>query len=255
MAPSFLNNWRSHAWAIFFCGVSAIGGLCYGYNNNYYNGVLAMREFKNAYGNHRDDNGELPLESSFQAVTTSSIYIGDLIGAFIAASINEKLGRRATLWFASFCDLIGGICQVADTINEEAIIAVGRTLIGVGVGQFTVTSLLYIVEVAPPTIRGPALMMFQFLQSWSQLIASCISQGTANLTSSLAYIIPMGGLVVLPLLMFALLPFILESPVWYIYKSRDADAENSLRKIHRSEADYQSNNDMARFVQSKMQAD
>ena len=255
MAPSFSIDWKTHRWALFYCGVSAIGALCYGYDNNYYNGVLAMREFKNDYGDHRDENGQLALNSSFQAVTASAIYIGDLVGAIISAPINDRWGRKATFWFASFCILVGGICQVADTIYEEAIIAVGRCLIGAGIGQFTVTSLLYIGEVAPESIRGSALMMFQFLQSWSQLIASCISQGTEHLRTSLAYRIPMGGLVVLPLMMFALLPFIPESPTWYISKDRQSDAENSLRKIYRSESVYDPTDDLIRLKQAQRAAE
>ncbi|KAH6880646.1 general substrate transporter [Thelonectria olida] len=230
---------------------ASISALCYGYDNTYYNGVLAMQQFQNDYGTHRDENGNLALPSSFQALTASAVYIGDLFGALIAAPINDRWGRKATFWFASLCILLGGICQVADTIHHVAIIVVGRILIGFGVGQFTVTSLLYIGEVAPSGIRGPALMMFQFLQSWSQLIASAINQGTENINNSLSYRIPMGGLVVLPLIMFAFLPFIPESPIWYIFKNRRGDAEKSLRKINRSQAGYDPVADLATAEASK----
>ena len=133
MLGSLKIDWRSHGWAIFYCGVSAIGALCYGYDNTYYNGVLAMQQFKNDYGTHRDENGNLALPSSFQSLTASAIYIGDLLGAFIAAPINDRWGRKSTFWFASLCILVGGICQVADTIHHQAIIVVGRILIGLGV--------------------------------------------------------------------------------------------------------------------------
>jgi MFS family permease len=153
-------DWRSHKWAIFFCAIASIGALCYGYDNTYYNGVLAMQEFKNDYGTHYDSNGNKQLPSSFQSLTASSIYIGDLFGALLASPINDRWGRKMVFWIASTCILLGGIAQVADT-NHEAVIVVGRVVMGLGVGQFTVTTLLYIGEVAPTAIRGPALMMFQ----------------------------------------------------------------------------------------------
>lgn len=103
-----------------------------------------MQQFKNDYGDHRDGDRNFVLPSSFQALTASAIYIGDLFGAIIAAPINDRWGRKGTFWFASLCILVGGIVQVADTIHHEALITVGRILIGFGVGQFTVTSLLYI---------------------------------------------------------------------------------------------------------------
>jgi MFS family permease len=96
------------------------------------------------------------------------------------------------------------------------VIVLGRILIGLGVGQFTVTSLLYIGEVAPVAVRGPALMMFQFLQSCSQLVASGLNQGTERIPNSASFRIPMGGLVVLPVILLGLLPFIPESPFWLL---------------------------------------
>jgi hypothetical protein len=36
--------------ALFYCAVVAIGSLRHGYDNTYYNGVLAMQTFKNDYG-------------------------------------------------------------------------------------------------------------------------------------------------------------------------------------------------------------
>lgn len=242
-------DWKSHKWAIFYCSISAIGALCYGYDNTYYNGVLAMQEFKNDYGTRVVD-GQKALATSFQSLTASSIYIGDLFGAIIASPVNDLWGRKAVFWLASVCILIGGIAQVADT-NHEAVITVDRILMGLGVGQFTVTSLLYMGEVAPTAIRGPALMMFQFLQSWSQLIASGITQGTEGINSSLSYKLPMGGLVILPLMMFAGLPFIPESPVWYVLKGRNSEAETALRKINRGHANYDPSADMQTLEETK----
>ncbi|KAE8329813.1 general substrate transporter [Aspergillus sergii] len=253
MVQSSKLDFKRHRWAVFYCAVSAVGALCYGYDNTYYNGVIAMQQFKNDYGTDRNASGNLELPSSFQAVTASAIYIGDLIGAIIAAPVNDRWGRKATFWLASICILIGGICQVGDTLHHEAIIAVGRILMGLGVGQFTVTSLLYIGEVAPSAIRGPALMSFQFLQSCSQLIASCINEGTKKLeNNSLSYKLPMGGLVVLPIIMFALLPFIPESPIWYIFHNRQSEAEETFRKINRCHPAYDPTADMAQANNARL---
>lgn len=209
-----------------------------------------MQEFKNDYGNHRDANGKLQLISSFQSMTASAIYIGDLFGALIAGPINDRWGRKVVFWFGSFCILLGGVAQVADT-NHEAVIAVGRAVMGLGVGQFTVTTLLYIGEVAPPAIRGPALMSFQFLQSISQLVASAITQGTQGIPSSLSYKLPMGGLILLPVMLFIGLPFIPESPMWYVLKGRSADAEKSLLKINAGNPSYDPTEDIQSLEETK----
>ncbi|KAJ8133326.1 hypothetical protein O1611_g294 [Lasiodiplodia mahajangana] len=250
MSKSLQFDWKPHKRAILYCCIAAIGALVYGYDNTYYNGVLAMQQFKNDYGT-RVENGQKALGPEFQSVTASSIYIGDLFGAILAAPIDDRWGRKGVFWFAAGCVLVGGITQVADN-GHEAVITVGRVLIGLGVGQFTVTSLLYMGEVAPASIRGPTLMMFQFLQSCSQLIASGLTQGTETIkNNSLSYKLPMGGLIVLPLFLFAGLPFIPESPVWYILKGRREDAVKSLRKINRSQPEYDETMDIARLEETK----
>lgn len=245
----FQLNFRQNRWAYFFCSVSAIGALVYGYDNTYYNGCLAMQRFKDDYGDHYDENGRKALNVSFTSITASSIYIGDIIGALVSAPVNDKFGRKMTFWCAAFFILVGGIVQVADT-NYEAVLAVGRVLIGVGMGQCTVTSLLYIGEVAPVHIRGPALMMFQFLQSVSQLIAAGITQGTEALTSKASYKVPMGGLVFLPLLLMLGLPFIPESPVWYVSKERSEEAKRALERIHKGDGTYEPARDLAALTEA-----
>lgn len=106
-------------------------------------------------------------------------------------------------------------------------------------------------EVAPLEVRSPALYMYQFLQSCSQLVAAGMTQGTNTITSSLSYKLPMGGLVVLPLVTFALLPFIPETPTWYISKGRREEAESSLRKIHQDETAYDPSADLALLEQTR----
>lgn len=153
---------------------------------------------------------------------------------------------------ASFAVLFGGIAQVANT-HFEGVIVLGRILIGLGVGQFTVTSLLYIGEVAPTKLRGPALMMFQFLQSISQLVASGINQGMETNSTSLSYKIPMGGLIVLPLMMFVGLPFIAETPTWLMSKGRREDAEKALLKIHKGDPNYSPSPEIAILEEAVLQ--
>ena len=78
---------------------------------------------------------------------------------------------------------------------------------------------MYIAEVAPADIRGPALMMFQFTQSITQFIGAAINQGAETIDGSASYRLPMALLMILPLSMLILLPFIPESPVWFMFKN------------------------------------
>ncbi|TVY24779.1 Galactose transporter [Lachnellula hyalina] len=235
-------NFHEHKWALFYCAISTCGALCYGYDQIYYTGIQGMTPFIDVYGT-KNSSGTAALTTSFLSLTASIIYVGELLGALLAAPINDHLGRKAVFLCASLCIIAGAVVQVADN-GSEGLIILGRILIGLGIGQFTVTCVLYIGEIAPKAIRGPALMTFQLMQSCSQLVGSGVTQGTESLKSTAAFRIPMGLLALLPLLMMASLPFLPESPVWLMRKGRIEQAERSLQKIHKSTKNYEATMDI-----------
>lgn len=239
----FSIDFKSNKWAIIYCGVSTFGALCYGYDQIYYTGLLGMGPFIKDYGTTIDSDGNDALTTSFISLTASIIYVGELLGALMAAPINDRWGRKAVFYCASACIVAGAIVQLT-AHGIEGLIILGRILIGLGIGQFTVTSLLYMGEVAPVAIRGPALMMFQLMQSCSQLVGSGITQGTEAIPNKNSYFIPMGLLILLPGLMVLCLPFTPESPTWYIMKRRTAQAETALKKINRSTPGYDPAHDL-----------
>ncbi|KAL3443950.1 general substrate transporter [Aspergillus insuetus] len=243
MAGLQLNiDWKSNRRAIAYCLVAAIGALCYGYDTIYYTGIQGMEWFAKDYG-EQDADGTWSLGTTFLSLSASIIYVGELVGALVAAPINEALGRRAVFLSASLCIIAGAIVQ-ACSFGSHPVFYVGRVLIGLGVGQFTATCLIYIGEVAPSAIRGPALMCFQFMQSISQLVGACVNQGTQGIKSSQSYRIPMCLLVVLPGIMLLCLFFTPESPVWFMNKDKPQQALASLRKINRSNKSYDPAADM-----------
>ncbi|RMJ21112.1 Sugar and other transporter [Aspergillus sp. HF37] len=236
MAGLKLNvDWKANRWAIAYCLVAAIGALCYGYDTIYYTGIQGMEWFAQDYGKHTAKGWT--LGTTFLSVSASIIYVGELVGALLAAPINEYLGRRVVFLTASVCIIVGAIVQVC-SFGSHPVFYVSRVLIGLGIGQFTATCLMYIGEVAPSAIRGPALMCFQFMQSIAQLVGACVNQGTKDINSPASYHIPMSLLVVLPSIMLMCLPFTPESPVWYTYRGKREKAGRSLRKINRSNRDY-----------------
>ncbi|KAF9893943.1 hypothetical protein FE257_008914 [Aspergillus nanangensis] len=245
-------DWKANRWACFYCMVAAIGALCYGYDTIYYTGIQGMTYFIQDYGFQQAD-GTYTLGTTFLSVSASIIYVGEFFGAIIAAPINDYFGRRTVFASASLCIIAGAIVQVC-SFGKDPVFYVSRVMIGLGVGQFTATCLMYIGEVAPSAIRGPALMMFQFMQSIAQLVGACVNQGTETLDGSAQYRIPMALLTALPLTMLVCLPFTPESPVWYMYKGKRAQAEKSLQKINRSSPDYQPDADLA-AIEHQVQLD
>jgi hypothetical protein len=69
-------------------------------------------------------------------------------------------------------------------------------------------------------------------------------RGTEAIASTAAFRIPMGLLILLPLLMLVGLLIIPESPTWYMSKDRNESAEAALIKINRSQKDYNPSEDL-----------
>lgn len=118
-------DFKAHRWAIIYCAVSTVGALCYGYDQIYYTGVQGMRAFIDEYGTATDDDGNATLTTSFLSLTASIIYVGELLGALLAAPINDYFGRKAVFYCASLCIIAGGIVQLCAK-GSEALIIVGR---------------------------------------------------------------------------------------------------------------------------------
>lgn len=201
-----------------------------------------MKYFARDYGT-LDADGTYSLGTTFLSVSASIIYVGEFVGALIAAPINDKFGRKAVFASAAISIIIGAIVQVC-AYSIEGVFYVGRIFVGLGVGQFTATCLVYVADVAPSPIRGPALMMFQFMQSIAQFVGACVNQGTETIDGKAQYQLPMGLLTALPLTMLVLLIFTPESPVWFMSKDRRDDARKALIKINRSTTAYDPETDL-----------
>ncbi|KAJ5794840.1 hypothetical protein N7457_001439 [Penicillium paradoxum] len=178
------------------------------------------------------EDGSYSLGTSVLSVTSSVVYVGEFVGALMTAPINDAWGRKAVFYCASACIIAGAIVQVC-SLDVYGVFRADRVLIGSGICQFISTCLIYIKEVAPVEIRGPALMSFQFMQLISQFVGACITQGTQSIDAPSFYRTLMGLLTVFPGVMIMLVPFVPKIPVWYVSKNRPETAEASLRKICR----------------------
>jgi MFS family permease len=128
-----------------------------------------------------------------------------------------------------FC--VGGIFQVCAT--NVALLVVGRTVAGVGVGIVSVLVPLYQSEMAPKWIRGTLVCAYQLSITMGLLAAAIVNILTYKLPSAAAYRIPIGlqltwavvlalGLLVLP-----------ETPRYLIKRGLKDAAALSLSRLRR----------------------
>ena len=154
------------AW--FISATVSTGGFLFGYDTGYISSVLVT--IGTALGH--------TLSSSEQELVTSLTSGGALVGAVFAGLTADRFGRKMPIWAACALFIVGTILQTA--AFSVAQFAVGRFVVGLGVGSAAMVVPLYIGELAPAKYRGRMIAFNNMSVTLGQLIASCIGAGLAH---------------------------------------------------------------------------
>lgn len=117
----------------------------------------------------------------------------------------------------------------------------GRVLIGIGQGLALTAGPIYIGELAPQEIRGKIMSFWQMFYSVGSFIAYWVNFAASKHTKKLGewdWKIVIIFQLLVPILILIQLPFIPETPRWYLqHGNRVESARASLRKVRDSEQD------------------
>ena len=187
--------------AYLICAFAAFGGIFFGYDTGWMNGVLGMPYFISMYTGIPYDfdlgqpigasEDEFQMASSQKSLMTSILSLGTFLGALIAGDIADFVGRRPTIIIGCGIFCVGCVLQIAST-NQEVLMVFGRLIAGGGVGFVSAIIILYMSEIAPRKIRGALVAGYQFCITIGILIASCVVYATQNRQDSGSYRIPIG---------------------------------------------------------------
>ena len=196
--------------------VAAIGGLLFGFDTAVINGAIVF--IKQQFG----------LSDSQTEIAASSLLLGCVVGASIAAFTSDRFGRKRVLLGAASLFTLSSIGAALPRNLTE--FSAARLLGGIAIGIASTLSPLYIAEISPAKKRG-------LLVSLNQL---AIVSGIL-LSYSVNYLLTGAGpsnwrwmfaLAALPSIAFLLtLLFIPESPRWLVQKGREQEAKHFLAQM------------------------
>ncbi|KAL3465729.1 general substrate transporter [Aspergillus heterothallicus] len=170
-----------------------------------------------------------PGSGFWKGLMTAMLELGAFVGALNQGWLADKISRRYSIVVAVIIFIIGAVLQTAAV--DYAMLTVGRTIGGVGIGMLSMVAPLYISEISPPETRGALLVLEEFCIVFGIVIAYWTTYGTRYMAGEWAWRLPfllqmVPGFVLLAGVM--VLPF---SPRWLASKQRNEEALASLCKI------------------------
>ena len=226
--------------AYMMCAFAAFGGIFFGYDSGYINGVLGMEYFIHLYtGLNKSDpkfqKGADPGPDGFtlpswqKSLIVSILSAGTFFGAIIAGDIADFTGRRTTVIIGCLIFIIGVILQTAQT--AYGLMVAGRLIAGFGVGFVSAIIILYMSEISPKKVRGAIVSGYQFCITIGILLASCVDYGTQNRTDTGSYRIPIAIQMLWAIILGTGLFFLPESPRYFVKRGKIDRAADVLARL------------------------
>ncbi|KAH7333440.1 general substrate transporter [Rhexocercosporidium sp. MPI-PUGE-AT-0058] len=209
--------------------------VLYGYDAAVFNAVQANKLWL-AWMNF---NTKSP-DANLLGLINTSYSIGAIVaGWFIAGPIADWLGRRAGMGIGCLITVIATIVQTFTPHHRLGVFIFGRVLIGIGQGIALTAGPVYIGEITPPEIRGKVMSFWQLFYSVGSFIAYWVNYACGKHKVALgewSWKMVVIFQMLVPLIIMAQLPFMPESPRWYIrHGDRIDDARRSLSRVRDTE--------------------
>ncbi|KAE8342347.1 hypothetical protein BDV24DRAFT_130731 [Aspergillus arachidicola] len=214
------------------CAFAAFGGIFFGYDSGYINGVMGMSYFIQEFEGldpATTDSAHFVVSSWKKSLITSILSAGTFFGALIAGDLADWFGRRITIVSGCAIFIVGVVLQTAST--TVALLVVGRLIAGFGVGFVSAIIILYMSEIAPRKVRGAIVSGYQFCITIGLMLASCVDYATQNRTDSGSYRIPIGIQIAWALILGGGLLMLPESPRYFVRKGQLDKASHVLARV------------------------
>ncbi|KAJ5648807.1 Major facilitator superfamily domain general substrate transporter [Penicillium longicatenatum] len=145
---------RSLPWLIWVVVVfGSISSAGFRFDQGWWGALMSSSQFIQNFGSSNPVTEEWTLSSQQQSLGTGLSYVGVIIGVFSGSPINERLGRRNTLYIQSAVVTIGIIIE--STAQRHYVqFLIGKLLVYLGGGIATSVIPAYQGEFAPKSMRG-----------------------------------------------------------------------------------------------------
>ncbi|ATY64328.1 MFS monosaccharide [Cordyceps militaris] len=214
--------------AYLMCAFASFGGIFFGYDSGYINGVTASPIFYKAV----EGATATKLSDPNTSLIVSILSCGTFFGALIAGDMADWIGRKWTVIMGCVIYAIGvAIQMITSPSHALGPIVAGRLIAGLGVGFESAIVILYMSEICPRKVRGALVSGYQFCITIGLMLASIIVNYTSHLDNTSSYRIPIGIQFPWAVILGGGLLFLPESPRYYIKKGKVQKAVSSIARL------------------------
>lgn len=214
--------------------LAAIGGFLFGYDTGVISG--AMPPIRRAFD----------LSSVQQETIVSCTVLFAFASSLFGSNLNIKYGRKQTILLSSLVFTLGSLLM--SIAWDYTSLVVGRCIVGIGIGLASLTTPIYIAEVAQPSMRGTLVTVNGLLICFGQFVAGMIDGLFDSLLPNTGWRFMLGLAAVPSIIMFCGFFFLLpESPRWLVMNDHMVEAKNVLMSVR--ETDEEAMNELKEIEQ------
>ena len=202
----------------------------FGYDAGLSGVAIAFPEFRKAYGNYYAAGDEYVIPAMWQSLWNAASTIGQVFGGYAAGQFADLWGRKILLYAAVFISLGSSFALVF--APSLPVLFVSKLLLGLSVGLGTVLPPLYVTENAPAHLRSIASSLTNVGIVFGQFCSSITGYGASEIQGIWSFKLAFVMTFVMPGVYLCGLPFVPESPVWYMKKSREDDARKAISRLY-----------------------
>ncbi|CAH8525742.1 unnamed protein product [Heterobilharzia americana] len=165
-------------WRLYFTYISVTIGssFVFGYHTGVINAPLSLiQNFTEEVINDRNYRCSSSCVRIIMSFCVTAFVIGGLLGGLIGGVVTNQLGRRKTLLILSLPTILGSVLiTISAVVNSFEAIILGRFIVGISAGAYTVVAPTYLSEVAPPESRGAAGIVNQIVTVFAILLSQVL---------------------------------------------------------------------------------
>jgi len=231
-------------WALFvMCLVFG-----WGYDAGLSGAAIAFPDFRKAYGDYYELGDQFVIPALWQSLWNAASTIGQVFGAFLTGQFADYTGRRAILWLAVVLSLLSSFALVF--APNLPVLFVSKLFLGFSIGFSTAAPPLYVTENAPAALRSSASSLTNVIIVLGFFLSTLTAYGASHISGQWSYKLAFVMTFVVPGLFAIGLPFLPESPVWYVKKGRDEDARKAIMRLFGKDTDVE---ERLAFIRSELE--